>query len=74
MRGAVDRFEKAACAERAGATPRLGYAGGVNVESGVDSYLVEELFINQESPFSTGVPFTWSPGGNIAMGPLWDST
>jgi hypothetical protein len=71
VRGAVNRFEKALYG-KSFTDPDAGYASHIDVESFIDWYLVEELFKNQDSDFSTSVHFTWSPGGDIAMGPLWD--
>ncbi len=52
--------------------PVNGYAPLVDVRSFIDWYLVEELFFNQDSNFSSSVHVTWVPGGRFAMGPLWD--
>lgn len=54
------------------ADPVKGYAAYVDIDSFVDWYLVEELFKNEDAAFRTSVHFTWSPGGEIAMSPLWD--
>jgi len=71
VRGAVNRFEKALYGPDF-TDPDLGYARHIDVGSFIDWYLVEELFHNQDSDFFTSVHFTWTPGGDIAMGPLWD--
>jgi hypothetical protein len=71
VRGVVDRFERALYGKDF-TDPDIGYASHIDVESFIDWYLVEELFFNQDSNFATSVHFTWSPGGVIAMGPLWD--
>jgi hypothetical protein len=71
VRGAVNRFERALYGKDF-TDPEAGYASHIDVESFIDWYLVEELFFNQDSYFATSVHFTWSPGGDIAMGPLWD--
>ena len=71
VRGAVNRFEKALYG-RNFTDPDLGYARHIDVETFIDWYLVEELFHNQDSDFFTSVHFTWTPSGDIAMGPLWD--
>ena len=71
VRGAVNRFEKALYGKNF-TDPDSGYARHIDVESFIDWYLVEEFFHNQDSNFATSVHFTWSPGGDIAMGPLWD--
>jgi hypothetical protein len=71
VRGVVSRFEKALYGKDF-TDPDTGYASHIDVESFIDWYLVEELFHNQDSNFATSVHLTWSPGGKIAMGPLWD--
>jgi hypothetical protein len=71
VRGAVNRFEKALYGKDF-TDPDLGYARHIDLESFIDWYLMEELFKNQDSDFTTSVHFTWTPGGDITMGPLWD--
>jgi CotH kinase protein/Calx-beta domain len=71
VRGAINRFEQALYGKDF-TDPETGYASFIDVESFIDWYLVEELFLNQDSYFATSVHVTWSPGGDIAMGPLWD--
>ena len=71
VRRAVHLFEKALYGKNF-ADPKFGYRQHVDLDSFIDWYLVEELFHNQDSNFFSSVHFTWTPGGDIAMGPVWD--
>ena len=71
VRGAVNRFEKRLFGEDS-THPLRGYAARIDVQSVIDWYLVEELFLNQDSNFFSSVNLTWRPGIGFAMGPLWD--
>jgi spore coat protein CotH len=71
VRTAIHRFEKALYGKNF-ADPKYGYRAHIDLDSFINWYLVEELFHNQDSNFFSSVHFTWTPGGDIAMGPVWD--
>ena len=71
VRSAIHRFEKALYGKNF-ADPKFGYRAHIDLDSFINWYLVEELFHNQDSNFFSSVHFTWTPGGDIAMGPVWD--
>ena len=52
--------------------PKRGYRPYVDLGSFIDWYLVEELFRNQDSNFFSSVYVSWTPGGKLEMGPVWD--
>lgn len=71
VRRHVQAFEKALYGK--GFTdPRRGYRPYVDLGSFIDWYLVEELFRNQDSNFFSSVHVSWTPGGKLEMGPVWD--
>ncbi len=71
VRGAVNRFEKLLFGPDF-TDPVDGYAKRIDVQSVIDWYLIEELFLNQDSNFFSSVNVTWVPKGKFAMGPIWD--
>lgn len=71
VRRHVQSFEKALYGKRF-TDRRAGYRPYVDLGSFIDWYLVQELFRNTDSNFSSSVNVTWSPGGKLAMGPVWD--
>ena len=71
VRRHVQAFEKALYGK--GFTdPERGYRPYVDLGSFIDWYLVEELFRNQDSNFFSSVYVSWTPGGKLEMGPVWD--
>lgn len=71
VRRHVQAFEKALYGKRF-TDPRAGYRPYIDLGSFIDWYLVEELFRNTDSNFSSSVFVSWTPGGKLTMGPVWD--
>jgi hypothetical protein len=71
VRRHVQAFEKALYGKRFTDRKR-GYRAYVDLGSFIDWYLVEELFRNQDSNFFSSVYVSWTPGGKLEMGPVWD--
>ena len=71
VRRHVQAFEKVLYGKRF-TDPKRGYRPYVDLGSFIDWYLVEELFRNQDSNFFSSVYFSWTPGGKLEMGPVWD--
>lgn len=71
VKGAIREFEDVLYGPHF-ADPQRGYPAYVDVAAFVDWYLVEELFANQDSNFVTSVFVSWTPGGDFALGPVWD--
>ncbi|KRF07758.1 hypothetical protein ASG88_02825 [Nocardioides sp. Soil777] len=71
VRRHVQAFEKALYGKRF-TDPERGYRPYVDLGSFIDWYLVEELFRNQDSNFFSSVYVSWTPGGKLEMGPVWD--
>lgn len=71
VRRHVQAFEKALYGKRF-TDRRTGYRPYVDLGSFVDWYLVQELFRNTDSNFSSSVFVSWTPGGKLTMGPAWD--
>lgn len=71
VRRHIQSFEKALYGKRF-TDPRRGYRPYVDLGSFIDWYLVEELFRNTDSNFSSSVYVGWRTGGKLAMGPVWD--
>lgn len=71
VRRHVQSFEKALYGKRF-TDPRAGYRPYVDLGSFIDWYLVEELFRNTDSNFSSSVFVSLTPGGKLTMGPVWD--
>lgn len=71
VRRHIQAFERALYGKRF-TDRRLGYRPYVDLGSFIDWYLVEELFRNTDSNFNSSVHVSWTPGGKLAMGPVWD--
>lgn len=71
VRRHVQAFEKVLYGKRF-TDPKRGYRPYVDLGSFIDWYLVEELFRNQDSNFFSSVYVSWTPGGRLEMGPVWD--
>ena len=71
VRRHVQAFEKVLYGKRF-TDPKRGYRPYVDLGSFIDWYLVEELFRNQDSNFFSSVYVSWTPGGKLEMGPVWD--
>jgi len=52
--------------------PEEGYAKYFDVDSFVDWYIVNELFMSVDAPMLTSVYMYKDAGGKLKMGPVWD--
>lgn len=52
--------------------PDSGYRSYIDVDSFVDWFLINEISKTVDAKWFSSIYFTYSPGGKIKMGPLWD--
>ena len=67
----IDSFEATLFSEDF-KNPESGYRAYIDLESFIDYYLVSEISKTQDAASYSSIFFTYTPGGKIKMGPIWD--